>query len=168
MLSHIDRCISSSRLPTFQSTRHVSCLLRGILPLSGDINYLRHAILRWNITYSVGDMPIISGKLYILIHLNPGSKSVPPRYDAENRVNIAPLLGKRWASVADVNPAMWQRPAQVNTRGHFGISGPAPMAHLYQLGSVTWRYQVRIPVGPDICHRGCAYSLLKSVQMHEA
>ena len=35
------------------------------------------------------------------------------------------------------------------------------MAHSYRLGLVTWRYQVRIPVEPDICHRGyeSVYSL---------
>ena len=44
---------------------------------------------------------------------------------------------------------------------------PAPMAHSYRLGLVTWRYQVRIPVGPDICHRGCAYTVLQTVQRNE-
>ena len=33
---------------------------------------------------------------------------------------------------------------------------PAPMAHSYRPGLVTWRYQVRIPVEPDIWHRCCA------------
>ena len=42
---------------------------------------------------------------------------------------------------------------------------PAPMAHSYRLGLITWRYHVRIPVGPDICHRGCAYTVLQTVQM---
>ena len=41
---------------------------------------------------------------------------------------------------------------------------PAPMAHSYRLGLVTWRYQVRIPVRPDIYHRGCAYTVLQTVQ----
>ena len=41
---------------------------------------------------------------------------------------------------------------------------PAPMAHSYRLGLVTWGYQVRIPVGTDICHRGCAYTVLQIVQ----
>ena len=41
------------------------------------------------------------------------------------------------------------------------------MAHSYRLGLVTWRYHVRIPVGSDICHRGCAYTLLRTVQMNE-
>ena len=36
--------------------------------------------------------------------------------------------------------------------------------HSYRLGHVTWRYQARIPVGPNICHRGCAYTLLQTVQ----
>ena len=36
--------------------------------------------------------------------------------------------------------------------------------HSYRLGLVTWRYHVRIPVGPDICHRGCAYTVLLNVQ----
>ena len=40
------------------------------------------------------------------------------------------------------------------------------MAHSYRLGLVTWEYQVRIPVGPDICHRGCAYTVLQTVQSH--
>ena len=38
------------------------------------------------------------------------------------------------------------------------------MAHSYRLGLVTWGYQVRIPVGTDICHRGCAYTALQTVQ----
>ena len=41
---------------------------------------------------------------------------------------------------------------------------PAPMAHSYRLGLVTWSYQVWIPVGPDICHRGCTYTVLQTVQ----
>ena len=40
------------------------------------------------------------------------------------------------------------------------------MAHSYRLGLVTWGYQVRIPVGTDICHRGCAYTVLQTVQRH--
>ena len=45
------------------------------------------------------------------------------------------------------------------------------MAHSYRLGLVTWMYQVRILVGPNICHRGCAYTVLHTVQrpgMHSA
>ena len=38
------------------------------------------------------------------------------------------------------------------------------MVYSYRLGLVTWRYQVRIPVGSDICHRGCAYIVLQTVQ----
>ena len=38
------------------------------------------------------------------------------------------------------------------------------MAHSYRLGLVTQGYQVRIPVGPDICHRGCACTVLQTVQ----
>ena len=40
------------------------------------------------------------------------------------------------------------------------------MAHSYQLGLVTWKYQVRIPVERNICHRGCAYTVLQTVQRH--
>ena len=40
----------------------------------------------------------------------------------------------------------------------------APMAHSYRLGLEIRKYQVRIPVGPDICHRGCAYTVLQTVQ----
>ena len=43
---------------------------------------------------------------------------------------------------------------------------PVPMAHSYRLGLVTWRYYLRIPVGPDICHRGCAYTVRQTVQRH--
>ena len=38
----------------------------------------------------------------------------------------------------------------------------APMAHSYRLGLV-----VQIPIGTDICHRGCAYTVLQTVQRHE-
>ena len=40
------------------------------------------------------------------------------------------------------------------------------MAHSYRPGLVTWRSQVRIPEGPDICHRGCTYTGLQTVQRH--
>ena len=40
------------------------------------------------------------------------------------------------------------------------------MAHSYRLGLVTWGYQVRIPVGTDVCHRGCAYTEFQAVQRH--
>ena len=40
------------------------------------------------------------------------------------------------------------------------------MAHAYRLGLVSWGYQVRIPVGTDICYRGCAYAVLQIVQRH--
>ena len=38
------------------------------------------------------------------------------------------------------------------------------MDHSYRLGLVTWGYQVRVTVGTDICHRGCAYTVLQTVQ----
>ena len=40
------------------------------------------------------------------------------------------------------------------------------MAHSYRLGLVTWGFHVRIPVGADICHRGFAYTVIQTVQMH--
>ena len=40
------------------------------------------------------------------------------------------------------------------------------MTHSYRLGLVTWGYQVRIPGGTDICHRGCAYTVLQTVQRY--
>ena len=46
----------------------------------------------------------------------------------------------------------------------FWVGRPAQMAHSYRLGLVTWRYQVRILVGPDIWHRGCAYTVFQTVQ----
>ena len=43
---------------------------------------------------------------------------------------------------------------------------PAPMAHSYLLGFVTWGYQARIPVGSNICLHGCAYTVFQTVQRH--
>ena len=40
------------------------------------------------------------------------------------------------------------------------------MSHSCRMELVTWGYQVRIPVGADICHRGCAYTVLQTVQRH--
>ena len=40
------------------------------------------------------------------------------------------------------------------------------MALSYRLGLVTWRYQAQILIGLDICHRGCAYIVLQTVQRH--
>ena len=42
----------------------------------------------------------------------------------------------------------------------------ARMAHAYRLGVAIWRYQARIPVGPDTCHLGCAYTALQTFQMN--
>ena len=36
----------------------------------------------------------------------------------------------------------------------------------YRLGLVTSGYQVRVPVGTDICHRGCVYTVLQTVKRH--
>ena len=41
------------------------------------------------------------------------------------------------------------------------------MAHSYRLGLVTCRYQVRVTVGADICHRGCAYTVLQTVKRNK-
>ena len=40
------------------------------------------------------------------------------------------------------------------------------MAHSYRLGLVAWRKQVRIPVRPDICHRGWVYTVFQTVRRH--
>ena len=40
------------------------------------------------------------------------------------------------------------------------------MAHSYRLGLLTWTYQARILVGPDICHRGFIYTVLQTVQRY--
>ena len=37
------------------------------------------------------------------------------------------------------------------------VGWTAPMSHSYRLGLVTWRYQVRVPVGTDICHRHLSF-----------
>ena len=50
--------------------------------------------------------------------------------------------------------------------GCWTLCWQALMAHLYRPKLVTWGYKVRIPVGTDICHRGCAYTALQIVQRH--
>ena len=39
------------------------------------------------------------------------------------------------------------------------------MTHSIRLWLETQRYWVRIPTGPDICHRGCEYTVLQTAQM---
>ena len=57
-------------------------------------------------------------------------------------------------------------PKQVFVLNNAPLKWPAPMAHSPRLGLVTWRYEVRVPVGADICHRGCAYTMLQNVQRY--
>ena len=40
------------------------------------------------------------------------------------------------------------------------------MAHSIRLWFETQRYCVLILVGSDVCHRGCAYTVLQTVQRH--
>ena len=44
------------------------------------------------------------------------------------------------------------------------LMGLVPLAHPYRLGLVKWRYQARIQVRTDNCHRGCEYTVLRTVQ----
>ena len=46
------------------------------------------------------------------------------------------------------------------------VHGAGPDGSFVSLVLVTWGYQVRIPGSPDICHRGCAYTVLQTVQRH--
>ena len=41
----------------------------------------------------------------------------------------------------------------------------ALMDHSVQLWLETQRYWFRIPAGSDVCHQGCAYTVLQTVQM---
>ena len=67
--------------------------------------------------------------------------------------------------VIRINISGLQSSRQINISScGFLWCGPAPMAHSYRLGLVAWRYQIRISVGPDICHRGCIYTVLQTVQ----
>ena len=63
------------------------------------------------------------------------------------------MLGQRLRLWPVIKPTL----AQVFTR-------PAPVAHSYRMGLVTQMYQDLISVGPDICHRGCAYTVVQTVQ----
>ena len=40
------------------------------------------------------------------------------------------------------------------------------MANSYRLAILIWGFQVRITIGSDICHRGCAYTVFQTVQMN--
>ena len=46
------------------------------------------------------------------------------------------------------------------------IADAGPDGSFVSTGLVTWKYQVQIPVGPDLCHRGCAYKVLQTIQRH--
>ena len=46
----------------------------------------------------------------------------------------------------------------------FGIDLAGPDGSFVSTGACN---QVRIPVGQDICHRGCAYTVLKTVERPE-
>ena len=85
------------------------------------------------------------------------------------------LVVHRLSRWPDINPAFGGRLVYVWLSWLRTAKLPASMAHSYRLGLVTWRYQVRIMVGPDIyhrgpdiCHRGCAYTytVLQTVQRH--
>ena len=60
---------------------------------------------------------------------------------------------------------VYQRVDYYTTLLHY-YSGRPRLLIRTRLGLVTWRYmyQVRIPVGTDICHRGCAYTVHQTVQ----
>ena len=90
-----------------------------------------------------------------------------------HRTNRARIISWGWWESDDAartqNPKfeLWQpEVAHATTRlpKLYTILRPAPMAHSYRLGLATWRHQARIPVWPDICHRGCAYTVLQTVQ----
>ena len=76
----------------------------------------------------------------------------------------APLKPFRLPSVAILSWLCRKRHKAIFT--HLPRVIKAPMAHSYRLGLATWRYQVRIPVGPVICHRSYAYTVLQTFQRH--
>ena len=78
------------------------------------------------------------------------------------QANVGLLLVLRLRCWPDIKPTL----VIVSCKNdHCFTSLPAgPMIHSYRLGHVTWRYQVRILVGPDICHRGCAHTVFQTVQ----
>ena len=69
------------------------------------------------------------------------------------------MVNSGWKGLRFTSNRCWNS-YYVRQRNH------VPIAHSYQLGLVTWRYQGRIPLGPDICHRGCAYTVLQTVHRH--
>ena len=48
--------------------------------------------------------------------------------------------------------------------GHFPYAGTD--GSFVWTEACNWRYQARIPVGPDISHRGFTYTVVQTVQMH--
>ena len=82
----------------------------------------------------------------------PAVKHCQTSYYQQTR-GVEQVLVWCWASVAVL--CCWEC-----WQATLCFAWPAPMAHSYRLGLVTWGYQVRIPVGTGICHRGCAYTVL--------
>ena len=86
------------------------------------------------------------------------ASNIPPSYELKHWVQPYSLI----------NYLFWLLCASVKT---FSIS---PMCVASLDGSFVSTVacnlevpdQVRIPVGPDICHRGCAYTVLQTVQRH--
>ena len=74
------------------------------------------------------------------------------------------MLAQIHSNIGSTSPARVSRVFIIAIKGTVlcPIAGPDS----YRLGIVTCRYQARIPVGPDIYHRGCAYTVLQTVQMH--
>ena len=74
-----------------------------------------------------------------------------------------------WPTVCDAGPTLLQPWVDVSKllcdlAVTIASDKAGPDGSLVLPGVVTWRYQARIPVGPDICHRGCAYTVLQTVQ----
>ena len=76
--------------------------------------------------------------------------------------NHPPNTGAGIPSTTRTRPAMLSLVMFCRRRRH-----RAATAHSVQLWLETQRYWVRLPVGSDVCHRGCAHTVFQTVQRPE-
>ena len=75
-----------------------------------------------------------------------------------------PLLKQHWVNVSCLLTSNLVSELHKNAYLWVYLYRPARMAHSVRLWLETRRYWARIPVGSDGCYRGCAYTVLRTVQ----
>ena len=72
-------------------------------------------------------------------------------------------LAQQWTTIDSTSCVGLDGASDLRVIRWYFRTRPALMAQSYRLQLVTWNSQLRILVGPDICHRGCAYTVLQTV-----